>query len=160
MEIKKVKLDVPEGMNIILGQSHFIKTVEDLYESIVNTVPQARFGLAFAEASGDCLIRYAGNDQDLEKMACEKMMDIGAGHSFLIYLKDAFPINIIQRIKDIPEVVNIFCATANPVEILIVESEQGRGIIGVIDGSIPQGIESEEDILNRRKFLRDIGYKF
>lgn len=160
MDMKKIKLDVPEGMNIILGQSHFIKTVEDLYESIINTVPQAKFGLAFAEASGDCLVRYAGNDEDLEKMAREKMLEIGAGHSFLIYLKDAFPINVTQRIKSVPEVVNIFCATANPVEVLIIESEQGRGIIGVIDGFSPQNIESEEDITNRKKFLRDIGYKF
>jgi adenosine/AMP kinase len=160
MEIKKVKLDVPEGMNLILGQSHFIKTVEDIYEAIVNTVPQAKFGLAFAEASGDCLVRCAGNDSELEKMAGEKMMDIAAGHSFLIYLKDAFPINVTQRIKSVSEVVNLFCATANPVEVLIVESEQGRGIIGVIDGSSPKKIESVEDVNYRKKFLRDIGYKF
>ncbi len=160
MEIKKVKLDVPEGMNVILGQSHFIKTVEDLYESIINTVPQAKFGLAFAEASGDCLVRYAGNENELEKKASEKMLEIAAGHCFLIYLKDAFPINVTQRIKSVPEVVNIFCATANPVEVLIVESKQGRGIIGVIDGFSPKEIESSDDIMYRQKFLRDIGYKF
>lgn len=160
MEIKKVELDVPEGMNVILGQSHFIKTVEDLYEAIVNTVPQAKFGLAFAEASGDCLVRYAGNEKELEKKASEKMLEIAAGHSFLIYLKDAFPINVTQRIKSVPEVLSIFCATANPVEVLIVESKQGRGIIGVIDGFSPREIESEDDIRNRQKLLRSIGYKF
>jgi uncharacterized protein len=160
MEIKKVKLDVPEDMNIILGQSHFIKTVEDLYEAIVNTVPQAKFGLAFAEASGDCLVRYAGNDGEMEKMAAEAMLEIAVGHSFLIYLKDAFPINVTQRIKSVPEVVTLFCATANPVEVLIVESEQGRGIIGVIDGFSPKKIESDNDVAFRKKFLRDIGYKF
>lgn len=159
MEIKKVKIDVPDGMNIILGQSHFIKTVEDLYEAIINTVPQAKFGLAFSEASGDCLVRYAGNNEELEGMARDKMSEIAAGHSFLIYLKDAFPINVTQRIKSVPEVVNLFCATANSVEVLIVESDQGRGIIGVIDGFSPKGIESEKDIKIRKKFLRDIGYK-
>lgn len=159
MDIKKIKIDVPEGMNIILGQSHFIKTVEDLYEAVINTVPQAKFGLAFSEASGDCMVRYAGNDDDLEVMAREKMLEIAAGHSFLIYLKDAFPINVTQRIMTVPEVVNLFCATANPIEVLIVESEQGRGIIGVIDGFSPKKIESGEDIKIRKKFIRDIGYK-
>ncbi|MDP2836074.1 MAG: adenosine-specific kinase [Methanobacteriaceae archaeon] len=159
MEIKKVKIEVPEGYNIILGQSHFIKTVEDLYEAMVNTVPNARFGIAFSEASGDCLIRYSGNDSEIEIMAREKLFEIGAGHSFLIIMRDAFPLNVLGRIKDVPEVVNIFCATANPVEVLIAESDQGNGIIGVIDGFRPKRIENEVDISTRKKFLRDIGYK-
>lgn len=160
MEMKKIKIEVPEGYNIILGQSHFIKTVEDLYEAIINTVPDAKFGLAFSEASGDCLIRYAGNDSEIEIMAREKLFEIAAGHSFLIIMKNAFPINVLQRIKDVPEVVNVFCATANPVEVLVAESDQGNGIIGVIDGFAPKGIENEDDITYRKKFLRDIGYKF
>ena len=159
MEIKKVKIEVPEGYNIILGQSHFIKTVEDLYEAMVNTVPNARFGIAFSEASGDCLIRYSGNDSEIEIMAREKLFEIGAGHSFLIIMRDAFPLNVLGRIKDVPEVVNIFCATANPVEVLIAESDQGNGIMGVIDGFRPKRIENEVDISTRKKFLRDIGYK-
>ncbi len=158
-QLKVIKLEAPEECNLILGQSHFIKTVEDLYEAIINTVPQAEFGLAFGEASGDCKVRYAGNNKDLEKLAADKILEMGCGHSFLIFLKNAFPINIIQRIKNVPEVVNLFCATANPVEVLIIETEQGRGIIGVIDGFIPQEIESDEDMEWRRKFLRDIGYK-
>ncbi|OPY27460.1 MAG: Adenosine specific kinase [Methanobacterium sp. PtaU1.Bin242] len=160
MDIKIVKLEVPEDCNLILGQSHFIKTVEDLYEAIINTVPQAEFGLAFAEASGDCLVRKAGNNEELTRIASQKMLEIASGHSFLIYLKNAFPINITQRIKSVPEVVNLFCATANPVQVLIAETEQGRGIIGVIDGSSPKQIETEDDVADREKFLRDIGYKF
>jgi adenosine/AMP kinase len=160
LSIKKVKIDVPEESNLILGQSHFIKTVEDLYEAVVNTTPQAKFGLAFGEASGDCLVRTAGNDDDLEKLAGTKMLELGCGHAFIIFLKNAFPINLTQRIKSVPEVVNIFCATANPVEVLIVETEQGRGIIGVVDGFKPKAIEREEDVAWRKKFLRDIGYKY
>ena len=160
LRIKIVKLEVPEDCNIILGQSHFIKTVEDLYEAIFNTVPQAEFGLAFGEASGDCLVRRAGNNQELVKLASKKMLEIGCGHSFLIYLKNAFPINVTQRIKSVPEVVNLFCATANPVEVLIVETEQGKGIIGVVDWFRPKGIETEEDVNQRQEFLRNIGYKF
>jgi Uncharacterized conserved protein len=159
INIEIVKLEAPEKCNLILGQSHFIKTVEDLYEAIMNTAPQAEFGLAFSEASGDCLVRTAGNNTDLEKLAGEKMLEIGCGHSFLIFLCNAFPINITQRIKDVPEVVNLFCATANPVQVLIVRTEQGKGIIGVVDGFKPNGIETEEDITWRKKFLRDIGYK-
>ncbi|MBI5459305.1 adenosine-specific kinase [Methanobacterium sp.] len=159
LNIKIVKLEAPDDCNLILGQSHFIKTVEDLYEAIVNTVPQAEFGLAFGEASGDCLVRTAGNNADLEKLAGEKMLEMGCGHSFLIFLGNAFPLNLTQRIKDVPEVVNLFCATANPVQALIVETKQGRGIIGVVDGFKPQSIETEEDVDDRHKFLRDIGYK-
>ncbi|HEX7466966.1 MAG TPA: adenosine-specific kinase [Methanobacterium sp.] len=160
IKIKVVKLEVPDDCNIILGQSHFIKTVEDLYEAILNTVPCAKFGIAFAEASGDCLVRIAGNSDDLVELAGQKMLEIGCGHSFLIFLKNAFPINVTQRIKSVPEVVNLFCATANPVEVLIVETDQGRGIIGIIDGSKPVDIESEDDVAFRKKFLREIGYKF
>ena len=160
MQIKVVKLEAPEDCNIILGQSHFIKTIEDLYEAIFNTVPGAKFGIGFSEASGDCLVRIEGNNDELSELAGEKMLEIGCGHSFLIFLKNAFPINVLQRIKSVPEVVNLFCATANPVEILIAETEQGRGIIGVIDGFKPIGIETEDDIIFRKKFLREIGYKF
>lgn len=155
-----VKLEVPKDCNLILGQSHFIKTVEDLHEAIINTVPGAEFGLAFSEASGDCLVRKSGNNEDLVKKAGEKMFEIGCGHSFLIYIKNAFPINIIQRIRTVPEVVNLYCATANPVQVLIAETKQGRGIIGVIDGFKPQGIESKEDEVSRKKVLREWGYKF
>lgn len=154
------QLNVPEGCNLILGQSHFIKTVEDLYEAIVNTVPQAEFGLAFGEASGECLVRWAGNDENLSKIAANEIQKMACGHNFLIYLKNAFPINVTQRIKSIPEVVNLFCATANPVQVLIAKTEQGKGIVGVIDGSSPERIENDEDVEGRRKFLRDIGYKF
>jgi adenosine/AMP kinase len=160
IKIKVVKLEVPDDCNIILGQSHFIKTVEDLYEAIFNTVPCAKFGIAFAEASGECLVRIAGNSDDLVELAGQKMLEIGCGHAFLIFLKNAFPINVTQRIKSVPEVVNLFCATANPVEVLIIETDQGRGIIGIIDGSKPVDIESEDDVAFRKKFLREIGYKF
>jgi uncharacterized protein len=160
MKINVVKIEVPDECNIILGQSHFIKTVEDLHEAIFNTVPNAQFGIAFSEASGDCLVRISGNCEDLVELAGQKMLEIACGHSFLIFLKNAFPINVTQRIKSVPEVVNLFCATANPVEVLIIETDQGRGIIGIIDGSKPVDIETEEDIAFRKKFLREIGYKF
>lgn len=154
-----VKLEAPEGCNLILGQSHFIKTVEDLHEAIINTVPDVEFGLAFSEASGDCLVRKSGNDNNLVKIAAEKMFEIGCGHSFLIFIKKAFPINVIQRINTVPEVVNLYCATANPVQVLIAETDQGRGILGVIDGLKPKGIENEEDEETRKKSLREWGYK-
>lgn len=160
MDVKIVQLDVPEGCNLIFGQSHFIKSVEDLYEAIINTVPQAEFGLAFAEASGDLLVRKAGNDDNLTEIAAEEVLKMACGHSFLIYLKNAFPINLTQRIKSVPEVVNLFCATANPVQVIIAETDQGRGVLGVIDGSSPGKIETDKDVEWRRKFLRDIGYKF
>jgi adenosine/AMP kinase len=160
LKIEMVKLEAPLECNLILGQSHFIKTVEDLYEAIINTVPQAKFGIAFGEASGDCLVRTAGNDDNLVKLAGSKMLELACGHSFLIFLKNAFPLNITQRLKSVPEVVNLFCATANPVQVLIVETGQGRGIIGVVDGFIPNRIENEEEATWRKKFIRDIGYKF
>jgi uncharacterized protein len=159
LEIKIVELKSPDDSNLILGQSHFIKTVEDLYEAIINTVPQAEFGLAFAEASGDCLVRKAGNDEDLTNIAAEEVLKLACGHSFLIYLKNAFPLNLTQRISSVPEVVNLYCATANPVQVIIAETKQGRGILGVIDGSSPIKIENDDDEVWRKKFLRDIGYK-
>jgi hypothetical protein len=159
MDLKTVRLVIPENGNIIVGHSHFIKTVEDLYEAIVNTVPQMKFGIAFNEASGDRLIRVDGNDPELEGIATENAQAIAAGHTFVIALRNGYPINILGRIREIPEVCNIFCATANPVEVILAESEQGRGILGVIDGSSPKGIESANDREWRHGLLRKIGYK-
>lgn len=159
MELKAIRLEIPEGGNLILGQTHFIKTVEDLYEAIVTTVPQMKFGIAFNEASGPCLTRVDGNDADLKALAARNAAAIGAGHIFVVVLRDGFPINILGRIKDAPEVCSIHCATANPVEAIVVETEQGRGVIGVVDGFPPKGLESDEDIRKRHEFLRKIGYK-
>ncbi len=159
LELKLVKIRKPEDVNIILGQSHFIKTVEDLYEVLVNNVPGIKFGLAFVESSGACKIRSEGNDQELKKMACENALEIAAGHSFMIFIRDAYPINILNAIKNIPEVCTIYCASANPVEVVIAETDTGRGIMGVIDGLKPKGIESDDDIKWRREFLRKTGYK-
>jgi adenosine/AMP kinase len=159
MDLKTVRLVIPENGNIILGHSHFIKTVEDLYEAIVNTVPQMKFGIAFNEASGACLIRVDGNDTELEGIATENAQALAAGHAFVIALRDGYPINILGRIREIPEVCNIFCATANPVEVILAETEQGRGILGVIDGNSPKGIESANDREWRHGLLRKIGYK-
>jgi len=159
MDLKTVRLVIPENGNIILGHSHFIKTVEDLYEAIVNTVPQMKFGIAFNEASGACLIRVDGNDSELEGIATENAQALAAGHAFVIALRDGYPINILGRIREIPEVCNIFCATANPVEVILAETEQGRGILGVIDGASPKGIESTTDREWRHGLLRKIGYK-
>jgi adenosine/AMP kinase len=159
MELKSVALVIPEDSNVILGQSHFIKTVEDLYEAIVNTVPQAKFGIAFCEASGACLIRSDGNDDALKAAAIRNAQIVAAGHTFVIVLQNAFPINVLGRIKDVPEVVGIFCATANSVEVIVAESEKGRGVLGVIDGSSPKGVEGPEDIEWRHNLLRKFGYK-
>ncbi len=159
MEFKSVKVEFPEGANVIIGQTHFIKTAEDLYEAIVGTVPQAKFGVAFCEASGPCLVRVEGNDERLKKAAEENAMKIGAGHSFVIVLENAYPINVLNRIKDVPEVCGIFCATANPVDVVVAENERGRGILGVIDGERPKGIETAKDVDDRKAFLRKIGYK-
>jgi adenosine/AMP kinase len=159
MELKTVPVDNPEQLNFILGQSHFIKTVEDIYEVIVGTVPGAKFGLAFCEASDVCLVRHAGTDDELIALAQKNALNIGAGHSFIIFLRDMFPVNILNAIKAVPEVCRIFCATANPVEVIVAESQMGRGIMGVIDGFGPKGIEGEEDIARRKSFLRAIGYK-
>ena len=159
MELKAVKIGIPEGCNIILGQTHFIKTAEDLYEIIATAVPQAKFGIAFTEASGPCLIRKEGNDTGLMDACVENLQNIGAGHVFCITLKNAFPINILNAVKNCPEVCSIYCATANPVEVIIVETGQGRGILGVIDGFSPKGVETDSDKAHRKEFLRKIGYK-
>jgi len=159
MELKTVQLAIPENGNIIVGQSHFIKTVEDIYEAIVGAVPQMKFGIAFNEASGACLIRVDGNDTELEANATENAQAIAAGHVFVIALREGYPINILGRIRDVPEVCNIFCATANPVEVIVAETGRGRGILGVIDGSSPKGIESANDREWRHNLLRKIGYK-
>ena len=159
MEIKTVKMEIPGEANIIIGQSHFIKTAEDLYEIVVNSVPHAKFGIAFCEASGPCLIRAVGNDEELKETAIKNANALASGHSFVLLLKDAFPINILNAIKQCPEVCSIYCATANPVEAIVAETEQGRGILGVIDGFKPKGIESASDIDKRKDFLRKIGYK-
>jgi adenosine/AMP kinase len=159
MELKSFRLEIPEGANIIVGQSHFIKTVEDIYEAIVTSVPQMKFGVAFCEASGPCLIRAEGNDADLKASAIRNAQTVAAGHTFYVAMKDGFPINVLSRIREIPEVCSIFCATANPVEVIVAQSEQGCGILGVIDGSSPKGVESEADVQARHGFLRKIGYK-
>jgi adenosine/AMP kinase len=159
MQLHSVRLEIPEGANIIVGTSHFIKTVEDLYEALVNTVPQMKFGIAFNEASGACLTRNDGNDDELKAAATRNATALGSGHTFVIVLKDGFPINVLGRIKDVPEVCGIHCATANAAEVIIAESEQGRGILGVIDGSSPKGVETEKDAEWRHGFLRKIGYK-
>ncbi len=159
MELKAIRVDIPENGNIIIGQTHFIKTVEDIYETIVNTVPQMKFGIAFNEASGPCLIRFDGNDEDLKSMAVQNAKTVGAGHMFVVVMRDGYPINILNRIQQVPEVCSIYCATANPIEIIVAETEQGRGILGVVDGSSPKGVETEEDVKKRHGFLRMIGYK-
>jgi hypothetical protein len=159
MELKLVPLAVPEGGNLILGQSHFIKTVEDVYEAIVNTVPQIKFGVAFNEASGPCLIRVDGNDEKLKALAARNASAVAAGHTFVVVMRDGYPINVLSRIKEVPEVCTIFCATANPVQAVVAETEQGRGVLGVIDGFVPKGVEGPEDAEKRRGFLRMIGYK-
>lgn len=159
--ILTVKIEKPEEINFILGQSHFIKTVEDIHEALVSTVPGIRFGLAFCEASGKCLVRWTGTDAAMIELAHKNALAIGAGHSFILFLGQGyFPINVLNTIKAVPEVCRIFCATANPVEVLVAETEQGRGILGVVDGFSPKGIEGEEDIAWRKDFLRQIGYKF
>ena len=159
MEFKVVKIEKPEEVNIILGQSHFIKTVEDLHEALVATVPGIKFGLAFCEASGKRLVRWTGNDDELVELAKKNALNIGAGHSFIILLRNAYPINVMKAVKNVDEVVNIYAATANPLEVIIAETEQGRGIMGVIDGEPPLGVEGDEDIAWRKDFLRKIGYK-
>ncbi len=158
-EFKIVKVEPPTDCNIILGMAHFIKTAEDLYEALVNAVPIIKFGLGFCESSGPCLVRYEGNEEDLKRLAAEKAYEIGCGHIFIIYLKNAYPINVLDKIKAVPEVCSIFAATANPLEIVIAETEQGRGIMGVVDGLRSKGIENTESITERKIFLRRIGYK-
>jgi hypothetical protein len=159
MEIKPVSIQKPAEANVILGQTHFIKTVEDLYEALVSAVPGIKFGLAFCEASGDCLIRAEGTDEALKTMAVDNARTIGAGHTFVILLGNAYPINVLNAIKACPEVCRIFCATANPCQVVVAESEQGRGVLGVIDGFPPKGVEDEAGVSWRKELLRKIGYK-
>jgi uncharacterized protein len=159
MEIKTVRIDVPEGLNIIIGQSHFVKTVEDMYEILVGSSPQLKFGIAFSEASGPCLTRYEGNDEALAKLACETSFSLACGHTFVIFLKDGFPINVLNAIKACQEVCHIICATANPLQVIVACADQGNGILGVIDGERPKGIEQEEDKKARKGLLRKFGYK-
>ena len=159
LEFKIVKVEPPTDTNIILGQAHFIKTAEDLYEALVNAVPTIQFGLGFCESSGPCLVRHEGNDPELRRLAAEKALELACGHSFLIFIRNAYPLNVLDKIKKVPEVCTIYAATANPLEIIVAETSQGRGIIGVVDGLKSRGIETEEDIVERRGFLRKIGYK-
>jgi adenosine/AMP kinase len=159
LELESVRLQFPEDTNIIVGQTHFIKTAEDMYEAVVNTVPQAKFGLAFNEASGPCLTRAEGNDEELRKAAVANAQALAAGHVFVLILRNAYPINLLNVVQNIPEVCSIFCATANPVEVIVARTEQGRGVMGVIDGSSPQGVEGPADVVTRKEFLRKIGYK-
>ena len=160
MELASIKIEKPITINFILGQSHFIKTVEDIHETLVSAVPGIKFGIAFCEASGKCLVRWSGTDEDMIELARKNALAVGAGHSFFIFLGDGFyPINVLTAIKQVPEVCGVFCATANPVEVVIAESSHGRGILGVIDGESPKGIEDEEGIAWRKSFLRMVGYK-
>lgn len=159
MNTRVVDVKVPEGSNAILGQSHFIKTVEDLHEALVNAVPNIKFGLAFCESSGPCLVRAEGNDAELKKLASKTALELSAGHSFIIFMRDAYPINVLDKVKAVPEVCNIYLATANPFQVVLAETEQGRGILGVVDGYAAKGIESDRDAEDRKAFLRKIGYK-
>jgi adenosine/AMP kinase len=158
-EIKIVRIEKPETMNFILGQSHFIKTVEDLHEALVGAVPGIKFGVAFCEASGPCLVRWSGTDEQCIELAKKNAQALGAGHSFIVFLGNAFPINVLKAVQNVPEVCRVFCATANPVEVLLAETTQGRGIIGVIDGSSPKGVEHDKEIAERKGLLRKFGYK-
>lgn len=159
LEFKKIKIETPENCNTVLGMAHFIKTAEDLYEALVNAVPNIKFVIGFCESSGPCLVRHEGNDEELRKLAAEKAFEIACGHSFIIFLRNAYPINVMDKIKNVPEVCTIYAATANPIELVVAETEQGRGIVAVIDGLKSKGIETEEDVTERKRFLRKIGYK-
>jgi len=159
MEINTIKVHIPEGLNIIIGQSHFVKTVEDMYEILVSSSPTLKFGIAFSEASGPCLVRYEGNDEGLMRLASETSFQLSCGHTFVIFLKDGYPINVLNAIKACQEVCHVICATANPLEVIVAETESGRGIMGVIDGSKPRGIETEEAKMQRKELLRRFRYK-
>jgi hypothetical protein len=159
LEFRTVTVGKPDDVNFILGQAHFIKTAEDIYEAVSGSVPHAKFGLAFCESSGDCLIRIEGNDEELQAMARDNALAIGAGHSFILFLRDCFPINVLNAVKNLQEVCTIYCATANPAEVIIAESAQGRGILGVIDGATPNGVEGPDGVAWRRGLLRKFGYK-
>ena len=159
MELKAIPINIPQGCNIILGQAHFIKTIEDLFEIFVSAVPGIRFGIAFNEASGPCLVRQEGNDSDLIRAAVENIKVVGAGHTFLAVLREAYPINVLNAVKMCQEVCSIYCATANPVEVVVAETVQGRGIVGVVDGFSPKGVEGEEEVKQRKELLRKFSYK-
>lgn len=159
LELKAIRMEFPADANIIVGQSHFIKTVEDLYEAVATTVPQAKFGVAFNESSGPCLTRSEGNDQALRDAAVRNAQALASGHTFVLLIRDAYPINVLNAIRNVPEVCSIFCATANPVEVIVARSEQGQGVLGVIDGNSPKGVEGQADVAQRHDFLRKIGYK-
>jgi adenosine/AMP kinase len=159
LEVKTIRIEVPKECNVILGMAHFIKTVEDLYEALINSVPKIKFGIGFCESSGPCLVRSEGNDEELKNLVAHQALEVGCGHCFIIFLKNAYPINVLDKVKQVPEVCNIHAATANPIEVLIAETEQGRGILGVIDGSKSKGIETEKDAKARKNFLRKVGYK-
>jgi adenosine/AMP kinase len=159
MEFRVYKVPMPENANVIVGQTHFIKTAEDLYEILVASAPGIKFGLAFCEASGPCLVRSEGNDPELKRLAAQSAFDIGAGHTFVVFIKNAYPINVLNAVKNCPEVCSIFCATANPTQLVIAETEQGRGIMGAIDGFVPKRVETEDEVKERKQFLRKIGYK-
>jgi adenosine/AMP kinase len=159
MEFKTVKIEVPKDCNVVLGMAHFIKTVEDLYEALVNSVPDIKFGIGFCESSGRCLVRCEGNDEELKNLASRHALDLACGHCFIIFMKKAYPINVLNKIKQVPEVCSIYAATANSLQVIIAETDQGRGILGVIDGMRSKGMETEEDVRARKEFLRKIGYK-
>ncbi|HMC51395.1 MAG TPA: adenosine-specific kinase [Acidimicrobiales bacterium] len=159
VELHSIAIEKPEDLNVILGQSHFIKTVEDLYEALVGTSPHLRFGIAFCESSGPRLVRRAGNDDELIELATRNALAIGAGHAFVVFLREGFPVNVLNQVKQVPEVCSVYCATANPVEVLVAQTERGRGILGVVDGEPPLGVETEADVTARRELLRRIGYK-
>ena len=159
MELLLIPVEKPEGLNVVVGQAHFIKTVEDVHEALVGTGPHLRFGLAFCEASGPCLVRRSGNDDELTRLAVSNALSIGAGHSFVVFLREGYPLNVLNALKAVAEVCTIYCATANPVEVVVAATDTGRGILGVVDGSSPLGVETEEDVVERRALLRTIGYK-
>lgn len=159
MELKVIKIEKPDEMNFIMGHSHFIKTVEDLYEAIIQSVPGIKFGIAFCEASGKCLVRHTGNDEKLIEIARKNALNVSAGHTFLIFMENGFPVNILNSVKMVTEVCRVYCATANPTEVILAETEQGRAVLGVVDGFKPQGVEGDEDIAWRKDLLRTLGYK-
>jgi len=159
VELKTVEIEVPENCNVVLGMAHFIKTVEDLYEALINSAPNIKFGIGFCESSGPCLVRHEGNDDELKNLASKYALDLGCGHCFIVFMKNAYPINVLDKIKQVPEVCSIYAATANPLEVIITETRQGRGILGVIDGTKSKAIETEKDVKERKDFLRKIGYK-
>ncbi len=159
LELSVVKIDMPKDVNVILGTAHFIKTVEDLYEALKNSVPDIKFGVGFCESSGPCLVRSEGNDNDLKDLATKYALELACGHSFIVFIKNSYPLNVLDKIKQVPEVCTVHAATANPLQVIVAETEQGRGIMGVVDGMKSKGVETENDVRTRREFLRNIGYK-